>query len=127
MGPCIFWLGRASYEMNRKLSMKSSHITDEKLIAYASEELDKAELKIVRNHIAHCLECRLTTVSFKAISGLLRDDNDQAPPPSTVTRAHAIFRSSKPHSKRIRTLPYWILIFQSLSRCLIIPIVTVLA
>ncbi len=88
--------------------LNSPHIPYEQLISYAAKELDEfdAEAASIDAHISICNECAGTVSRYRTLRALVYSDFSQDPPPSTVTRAHAIFREERAQAKSSQHVPY---------------------
>ncbi len=73
--------------------MNSHPVSHEQLIAYAVGELDAEETGRIAAHIKGCVACAATVTRLNVIRATMRSDDSIAPPPGTLARAHAIFRS----------------------------------
>lgn len=69
----------------------SSHPSDERLIAYANDELRGDDATAIADHVIGCTGCAGTVARFRMVRDFLRSDAQYAPPAALISRTKALF------------------------------------
>lgn len=81
----------------------SPHIAYDQLIAFAANDLDDADARVVAQHTASCNECAKIVTRFRTIRAVMRADPSRNPPMPVVARAHTIFNLKRSPA----LVPFW--------------------
>ena len=81
------------------------HPNDEQLIAYAGDELNRADATVVPDHVVSCARCAGTVARYRMVRDLVRVDEADVPPVATLARAKALFSAPTPFPARDRLAP----------------------
>lgn len=71
--------------------MSGHAVDDERLIAYANDELGGDEAAIVAAHVAGCAGCAATVARCRMVRAMLYADDSVPPPAAAVARAKGLF------------------------------------
>lgn len=81
----------------------SPHIAYDQLIAFAANDLDDEDARVVAQHTASCNECARIVTRFKTIRAVMRADPSRNPPVAVVARARTIFTPKRSTA----SVPFW--------------------
>lgn len=71
------------------------HLHDEQLVAYVSDELDRADATVVADHVG-CARCAVTVARYRIVRDLVRADETVLPPAATIVRALSLDAPAPP-------------------------------
>lgn len=80
--------------------MTTNHPDEERLIAYASDELRGGDATAVAKHVVGCAACAATVARYRMVRDFVRTDEAFAPPAVAVSRAKSLFIPPAPSPAR---------------------------
>jgi anti-sigma factor RsiW len=86
--------------MDDGVAMTTKHPSEERLIAYASDELRGGDATAIADHLVGCAACAGTVARYRMVRDFVRADEAFAPPVAAVTRAKSLFTVPAPPPAR---------------------------
>jgi anti-sigma factor RsiW len=82
--------------------MTTTHPSEERLIAYASDELRGGDTAAIADHLVGCAACTGTVARYRMVRDFVRADEAFIPSAAAVTRAKSLFTAPAPAPVRDR-------------------------
>jgi anti-sigma factor RsiW len=88
--------------MDDEVAMTTTHPSEERLIAYASDELRGGDATAIADHLVGCAACTGTVARYRMVRDFVRADEAFIPSAAAVTRAKSLFTALAPAPVRDR-------------------------